>query len=138
MRRPRPRRDSENDGVEDSRRRTAPVGPQRLALPFGRPALEGAQSSARHVDLDRPEGACQRSFPAPVAMPHDTSSFFIASHLAASITRSGQGFIELAADQFFDELSSPTADFGLDRIEPIAKKMGSDLCFKLQGIRLPG
>jgi hypothetical protein len=71
-------------------------------------------------------------------MPHDTSSFFIASRLASSITRPGQGFIELAADQFFDELPSPTADFGLDRIEPIVKKMGSRLCFMLQGIRLRG
>jgi hypothetical protein len=31
-------------------------------------------------------------------MPHDTSSFFIAGRLASSITRPGQGFIELAAD----------------------------------------
>jgi hypothetical protein len=118
--------------------RAALIGPQRPALPFGRLALEGVQSSARHVDLDRPEGACQRSLPAPVAMPHDTSSFFIAGRLASSITRPGQGFIELAADQFFDELPSPIADFDLDRIEPIVKKMGSRLCFRLQGIRLRG
>jgi hypothetical protein len=71
-------------------------------------------------------------------MPHDTGSYFTAGQLAASITRPGQGFIELAADQFFDELSRPTADFGLDRIEPIVKKMCSHLCFRLQGIRLRG
>jgi hypothetical protein len=59
---------------------------------------------------------------------NNARSFFIAGRLASSITRAGQGLIELAADRFFDELPSPTADFGLDRIEPIVEKVGSLLC----------
>src|SRR5438552_612110 len=35
------------------------IGPQRLALPFARPALGSVQPGARHRDLDRPEGAGQ-------------------------------------------------------------------------------
>jgi hypothetical protein len=77
--------------------RAALIGPQRLALPFGRPALGGIQPGARHLDLDRSERACQRSFPTSLAMPHHTGSFFIGGLLASSITRPGQGFIELSA-----------------------------------------
>jgi hypothetical protein len=71
-------------------------------------------------------------------MPRNAPSSFIAGRLASPITRPSQGIIELAADQFFDELPSPPPDLGLDRIEPIVKKVGSRLCFKLQGIRLRG
>jgi DNA polymerase-4 len=45
-------------------------------------ALKMQRLGARHLDLDRPERARQRPRPAPVAMPHDTSSFFIAGRLA--------------------------------------------------------
>ena len=61
-------------------------------------------------------------------MPRNARSFFIAGHLASPITRAGQGLIELAADQFFDELPRSPPDRCLDRIEPIVKKMGSRLC----------
>jgi hypothetical protein len=71
-------------------------------------------------------------------MPRNASFSFIAGHLASPITRAGQCCVELAADQLFDELPRPTPDLGLDRIEPIVKKVGSALCSKLQGIRLRG
>jgi hypothetical protein len=44
----------------------------------------------------------------------------------------------LAADELLDELPSPTAHLGLDRIDPIIKKAGSRLGFKRQGIWLHG
>jgi len=39
-------------------------------------------------------------------------------------------------DQFFDELPSPIANLGLDRIEPIVEKLGSCPGFTLRGIGL--
>jgi hypothetical protein len=73
-----------------------------------------------------------------VAVPSNGRPFFPAGRLASPITRAVQGRVELAADEFLDELPSPTANLGLDRIEPIVEKMGSRLGFKLQGIRLRG
>src|SRR5205085_1685685 len=112
------------------------IGPQRLALPFARLALGSVQPGARHCDLDRPEGAGQRPRPTAVAMSGHAGSFFFADRLASPITRAGQYRVELAVDQFFDELPSPIAHRDLDRIEPIVEKLGSRLGFTLQGIRL--
>src|SRR5207302_828942 len=118
------------------RQRAPLIGPQCRAAPLGGVPIGGVQSGARHRDLDRPERTGQRPRPASVAMPCDTRSFFIAGRLASPITRSGQGLIYFAADQFFDELPSSTADFERDRLRPIAKKVGNRLCLKLPVILL--
>src|SRR6266536_3805600 len=60
----------------------------------------------------------------------------IIEQLPDSLTRAGQYRVELAADQFFDELPSPIAHRGLDRIKPIVEKLGSRLGFTLRGIGL--
>ena len=44
---------------------------------------------------------------------------------AARVARSGQGGLELTADQFFDEPARPIAHFSLDRIKPIVEKLGA-------------
>src|SRR5438309_837698 len=118
------------------RQRAPLIGPQRLALPFARLALGSVQPRPWYRDLDRPKRAGQRPPPAAVAMSGHASSFFFAGRLASPITRAGQYRVELAMDQFFDELPSPITHRRLDRIEPIVEKLGSRLGFTLQGIGL--
>jgi hypothetical protein len=51
-------------------------------------------------------------------MAGHASSFLIAGRIVSPITRAAQCRVELAVDQFFDELPSPIAHRGLDRVEP--------------------
>jgi hypothetical protein len=60
-----------------------------------------------------------------VAVARNAGSCFIAGHLASSVTRPCQRSIELAAEQLFDELTRPNPYLGLDRVEPIIKKINS-------------
>jgi hypothetical protein len=46
-----------------------------------------------------------------VAVTRNTCACFIADLLTASVTRSCQRGVKLAADQFLDELSRPSANF---------------------------
>ena len=112
------------------------IGPQRLALPLGGLAIGTVEPGARNRDLDRPEGAGQRSCSVTMAVARYACSPFAAGHLATSITRTRQNSIELAADQFFNELPSPVAHRGLDRIEPIVEKSGRSIARGLRRIRL--
>jgi hypothetical protein len=59
------RRAKANERSPASSKRTPLIGPQRLALPFRRPALRRGQTGLRPRDFDRPERARQRSRPAP-------------------------------------------------------------------------
>jgi hypothetical protein len=90
------------------------------------------------ADFDRPERACQRPRPAAVTVALNLGSCFIASHLAASVTRPCQRSVELAADQLFDELTRSSPHLGLDRIEPVVEKINSHFGRWLQRIRLRG
>src|SRR6202051_3441126 len=107
-----------------------------MALPFRRVALGGVQPGARHLDLDRPDRAAQRTRPTALAVARNTRSSFTAGHLASPVTRACQHCVELAADQLFDELTRASAHLGLDRIKPIVEKLGNRLRFKLRGSRL--
>ncbi len=114
------------------------IRPQRLALPFRRPALGRGQPGARHRDLDRPERACQRPRPAAVAVARNARSSFVAGYLASPVRRPCQRSIELAAEQLFNELARSSPHLGLDRIEPIVEKINSHFGRRLQRIRLRG
>ena len=119
-------------------KRAALIGPQRLALPFRRPALRCGQPGPRHRDLDRPERAGQRARTAAMTMARDAGSCFIAGPLASFVTRPGQRGIEFAADQFFDELARPSPHLGLDRVKPVVEKINSQLSRRLRRIGLRG
>jgi hypothetical protein len=128
-------------GARDQRvssKRAPLIGPQRLALPFRRPALGRGQPGARHRNLDRPERACQRSRAAAVPVARNLGSCFIASHLAAFVTRPCQRSVELAAKQLFNELTRSSPNLSLDRIKPIVEKINSLIGCRLQRIRLRG
>jgi hypothetical protein len=71
-------------------------------------------------------------------MPGNVRTFFIAHHPASPVTRPGKHSIELAADQFFDELTRPSPHRGLDRIKPVVEKLNSHLSSRLRRIRLRG
>ncbi|OJH00132.1 hypothetical protein BL313_11685 [Staphylococcus hominis] len=114
------------------------IGPQRLALPFRRPALGRGQPGARHRDLDRPERARQRPRPAAVTVTRDAGSCLVAGHLASFVTRPRQGGIKLAADQLFDELARPNPHLALDRVKPVVEKINSRLSRRQQGNGLRG
>ena len=89
-------------GARDQRvggKRAPLIGPQRVALPFRRPALGPGQLGARHRNLDRPERACQRSRAATVAVARNPGPSFIAGHPASFEARPCQHNVELAAKQ---------------------------------------
>jgi hypothetical protein len=73
-----------------------------------------------------------------MTVARDAGSCFIAGHLASFVTRPCQRGIELAAKQLFDELTRPSPHLGLDRVEPIVKKINSRFGRWLQRIRLRG
>ena len=62
---------------------------------------------------------------AAVAIARDAIFYFIAGHLASSVARPCQCIVELAADQFFDELARPSPHLGLDRVKPVVEKINS-------------
>jgi hypothetical protein len=82
------------------------IGPQRLALPFRRPALGPGQPGARHRNLDRPERACQRSRAAAVAVARNPGPSFIAGHPASFEARPCQHSVELVAKQLFNKIGA--------------------------------
>jgi hypothetical protein len=72
-------------------------------------------------------------------MARKPSSCFIAGHLASSVTRPCQRSVELAAKQLFDKLTRSSPHVGLDRVEPIVKKINSHFGGRgLQRFRLRG
>jgi hypothetical protein len=60
-----------------------------------------------------------------VATACHTSCRFSTGLPAALAARPGQDGVELATDQFFDELVCPIAHFHLDRIKPIVENWGA-------------
>jgi hypothetical protein len=114
------------------------IGPQRLALPFGRLAIGSGQTGARHRDLDRSERAGQRSRPDAVALARNARSSFVAGHRDAPVTWPRKCRLEVAAEQFFDELTRSSPHFGLKRIKPVVEKIASHIGRTLQRIRLRG
>jgi len=77
----------------------------------------GLQSGPWGRDHNRPEVAGQRPRPAAVPMPRNAGRCLMAGLLAAFVARARKGRIELAADQFFDELPRAFAHHAFDRIE---------------------
>jgi hypothetical protein len=71
-----------------------------------------------------------------VAVARNAGPSFIAGPLASSVTRPCQRRVELAAEQFFDELTRSSPHFGLKRIKPVVKKINSHFGRWLQRIRL--
>jgi len=69
-------------------------------------------------------------------MARHTGAAFTLGRLAPPVTRALQHHVELPADQFLDELPSPIAHLGLNRIKPIVEKLGSRLGFTLRAIGL--
>jgi hypothetical protein len=96
------------------------------------------QPGARHRDLDWPERARQRPRAAAVAVARNVRSSFIAGRLVSSVTRPSQRSVKLAAKQLFDKLTRSSPHLGLDRVEPIVKKINSRFGRRLQRIRLRG
>ncbi len=72
------------------------------------------------------------------AVARNAGSSFIAGLRASPVARASQHRVELAADQLFDELASPIAHLGLDRIKPVVEKLSSWLGRRLRRIRLRG
>lgn len=94
------------------------------------------KSRAPARDLDRPERSCQRPRLAAVAVARNAGSFLAAGHPASSVAWAHQHGVQLAADQFFEELSRPSPYLGFDRIKPVVEKINSHLGCRPQRIRL--
>jgi AhpC/TSA family len=105
----------------------APAG-QKASLAIG-----SGQTGVRHRDLDRSERAGQRSRPAAVAVARNALSSFVAGHGDAPVTWPRKCRLELAAEQFFDELTRSSPHF-----KPVVEKIADHIGRRLQRIRLRG
>jgi hypothetical protein len=113
------------------------IGPQRLAVPFGGPAIGSLQPGARYGDLGFAKAAGQRARAAAVTMANNTcrTGVFL---LCPPIASASQRRIQLTADERLDELANPFAHTALDRIKPVVEKVGGGVGCRLERIRLRG
>src|SRR5207342_1601606 len=113
------------------------IGPQRLAVPFGGPAIGSLQPGARHGDLGLAKAASQRARAAAVTMANDACRTSVILH-RPPIAWAGKRRIQLTADERLDELANPFAQTALDRIEPVVEKVRGGIGCRLERIRLHG
>src|SRR5450631_1871790 len=118
------------------------IGLQCLALPFGRTAVGGVQSGARHGYLDRAKRSKQRARPVAMTMagysPLCHAGFLARVRRNTPIAGSGKHRIELLLHHRLDEIAHPAAHSKFNRVKPIVEKLGGCLRYMCRGIRLRG